>query len=180
MSGIGLLKFIVLRISLGLTFWRHVSFLNSRKCQDYFISFVVLFLWFLNSYWTNIELCKLILSLYFSHILHLFLSFLWEDFLEIVYNLFYYLKRIINVCLFLTERQRQSVRGREAERQRQSVRGREAERGDTESEAGSRFWAVSPELDAELKPTNHEIMTWAKVGRLTNWTTQVPQKSPLF
>ena len=37
-------------------------------------------------------------------------------------------------------------------------RGRERE-GDTESEAGSEFWAVSTDLDAGLEPRNSEIMT---------------------
>ena len=48
-----------------------------------------------------------------------------------------------------------------------------AERGG-ESEAGSRLWALSTEPDAGLELTNCEIMTWAKVGRLTDWATQVP------
>ena len=56
-----------------------------------------------------------------------------------------------------------------------SMRGAERE-GDTESEAGSMFWAVSTEPDTELEPTNREIMTWAEVERLTNWVTQVPQQ----
>ena len=30
--------------------------------------------------------------------------------------------------------------------------------GNTESEAGSRLWAVSTEPDARLEPVNHEIM----------------------
>ena len=47
--------------------------------------------------------------------------------------------------------------------------------GDTESEAGSRLWAVSTEPDAGLKLTNGEIMTRAEVGRLTDGATQVPQ-----
>ena len=46
---------------------------------------------------------------------------------------------------------------------------------DTESEAGSRLWAVSTEPDAGLELTNREIMTWAKAGRLTDWATQAPQ-----
>ena len=46
--------------------------------------------------------------------------------------------------------------------------------GDTESEAGSRIRAVSTEPDAGLKLTDHEIMTWAEVGRLTDWATQAP------
>ena len=40
--------------------------------------------------------------------------------------------------------------------------GEEQREGDTESEAGSRLWAVSTEPDTGLEPTNHEIMTWAE------------------
>ena len=50
--------------------------------------------------------------------------------------------------------------------------------GDTESEAGSRLWAVSTEPDTGLELVNHEIMTWAEVGHLTDWATQAPQQSP--
>ena len=46
--------------------------------------------------------------------------------------------------------------------------------GDTESETGSRLWAVSTEPDAGLELTGREIMTWAKVGRLTDQATQAP------
>ena len=49
--------------------------------------------------------------------------------------------------------------------------------GDTESETGSRLWAVSTEPDAGLELTDREIMTWAEVGRLTDWATQAPQPS---
>ena len=49
--------------------------------------------------------------------------------------------------------------------------------GDTESEAVSRLWAVSPEPDAGLELTDREIVTWAEVGRLTDWATQAPQGS---
>ena len=50
--------------------------------------------------------------------------------------------------------------------------------GDTESESetGSRLWAVSTEPDAGLELTDREIMTWAEVGRLTDWATQAPLK----
>ena len=54
-----------------------------------------------------------------------------------------------------------------------SGRGGERER-DTESEAGSRLWAVSTEPDVGLEPISREIMTWAKVGCSTDWATQVP------
>ena len=47
--------------------------------------------------------------------------------------------------------------------------------GDTESETGSGLWAVSTEPDAGLELTDREIMTWAKVSRLTDWATQAPQ-----
>ena len=65
----------------------------------------------------------------------------------------------------------------ERERKSESMSRGGAEReGDTDSKAGSRFWAVSTEPDAGLEPTNGEIMTWAEVGRLTVWATQVPLK----
>ena len=51
---------------------------------------------------------------------------------------------------------------------------------DTESEAGSRLWAVSAEPDAGLELTRCEIMTWAKVRCLTVWATQVPQSLFIF
>ena len=53
--------------------------------------------------------------------------------------------------------------------------GAEREReGDRGSEAGSRLRALSTEPKAELEPTNHEIKTRAKVGRLTHGATQTP------
>ena len=52
--------------------------------------------------------------------------------------------------------------------------GRIESEGDTESKAGSRVWAVSTEPDAGLELMDHEIMTWAQVGRLTDWATQTP------
>ena len=47
--------------------------------------------------------------------------------------------------------------------------------GDTEFETGSRLWAISKEPDVALELTNREIMTWAEVGRLTDWATQAPR-----
>ena len=44
--------------------------------------------------------------------------------------------------------------------------------GDTESEAGSRLWAISPEPDAGLELTDHEIVTWLKSVK---HPTQAPQ-----
>ena len=60
-------------------------------------------------------------------------------------------------------------RERKRERERESTSGGRAEReGDTESEAGSRLWAVNTEPDAGLELTNHEIMTRAEVRRSTD------------
>ena len=53
-------------------------------------------------------------------------------------------------------------------------RGGAEREGDTELEAGSRFWAISSEPDARLELTDREIVTWAEVGRLTDWATQAP------
>ena len=52
--------------------------------------------------------------------------------------------------------------------------------GDTESETGSRLWAISPEPDAGLELTDREIVTWAEVGHLTDWATQAPQNTHHF
>ena len=60
---------------------------------------------------------------------------------------------------------------REWETEREWGRDRKRE-GATESEAGSRRHAVNTQPNTGLEPTNHEIMTWAKVGRLINWATQ--------
>ena len=61
------------------------------------------------------------------------------------------------------------------DRERQSMKRGGAEReGDTESETGSRLWAVSTEPDVGLELTDREIMTWAEVGRLTDQATQAP------
>ena len=55
--------------------------------------------------------------------------------------------------------------------------GRSEREGDTESETGSRLWAVSTEPDAGLELTDRKIMTWAKVRCPTDWATQAPQKN---
>ena len=70
-------------------------------------------------------------------------------------------KKILN--LFLRQRETEHEQGR----------GRERERG-TESEAGSRLWAVSTEPDVGLKLTDCEIRTWAEVRHSTDWATQAP------
>ena len=53
-------------------------------------------------------------------------------------------------------------------------RGGAEREGDRIHEAGPRLWAVSTEPDSGLEPMNHKIMTWARVGGLTDWATQVP------
>ena len=52
--------------------------------------------------------------------------------------------------------------------------GRVPTEGETESKAGSGFWAIGTEPDTGLEPMNHEVMTWAEVQRLTDWVTQAP------
>ena len=64
---------------------------------------------------------------------------------------------------------------RERERERQSMSWGGAEReGHTESEAGSRLWAVHIEPHVGLQLMNREIVTWAQVSYLTDWATQAP------
>ena len=49
--------------------------------------------------------------------------------------------------------------------------------GQTERETQNPKQAPGSELSAQskgLKPRNREIMTWAKVGHLTDWATQAP------
>ena len=67
------------------------------------------------------------------------------------------------VYSFLRDIERQRVNGGRAERE-----------GDTESEAGSRSWAVGTEPDAGLELTSCEIMAWAEVRRSTDSATQAP------
>ena len=52
--------------------------------------------------------------------------------------------------------------------------------GDTESEAGSRLWAISPEPDAGLELTDREMLTRAEIGRPTDWATQAPLSTYTF
>ena len=52
------------------------------------------------------------------------------------------------IYLFFWDRERQSMNGGGAERE-----------GDTESEVGSRLWAISPEPDTGLELTDREIVT---------------------
>ena len=61
------------------------------------------------------------------------------------------------------------------QRETEHERGRGRERGSTKLEAGSMLWAISPEPDAGLELADRKIMTWAKVGSLTDWATQAPQ-----
>ena len=81
------------------------------------------------------------------------------------YNQFsnFYLLLLLLMFIYFWDRERQNMSGGGAERE-----------GDTESEAGSRLWAVSTEPDAGLELTDCEIMTWAEVGCSTDWATQVP------
>ena len=65
-----------------------------------------------------------------------------------------------NVYLFLRETETEHKRVRGGERGRHRIR--------------SRLQALSCQHRAQRRggPTNHEIMTWAKIRHLTNWATQ--------
>ena len=80
---------------------------------------------------------------------------------------FYFILFIYFFKVYFWDRERQSMNRAGAERE-----------GDTESETGSRLWAVSTEPDAGLELTDREIVTWAEVGRLTHRATQAPQEKP--
>ena len=51
---------------------------------------------------------------------------------------------------------------------------RERESQNPKQAPGSRLRAHSTEPDMELELMNLKIMTWAEVGRLTDWATQAP------
>ena len=113
------------------------------------------------------------LSLYLRKIvvalLYIFTSNVWEfQFLPSFVNTCYYLCFcFFNFfkCLFIFERQ--------GEAEGKQGRGRERE-GDTESEAGSRFWAITTEPDAGLELMNCDSITWPEVRCSTDWATQAP------
>ena len=109
--------------------------------------FSVLFATQRNWIWLNLSLCSLNFQLKMKVHFFFLCSFLSFFFLTFIY---------------FWERERE----RERERDRE---------GDTESKAGSRLWAISPEPNVGLKPMNHEIMTWAEVRSSTDWATQEPQ-----
>ena len=75
-------------------------------------------------------------------------------------NLFF--KIFLHVYLFL--RERRTVRVAEGQREKETQNPKQA--------PGFKLSAQSPTRGLEL--TKREIMTWAEVGRLTNWATQVP------
>ena len=93
-------------------------------------------------------------------------AFFFNEFMLYRKKLAFYLKKnFFLMFIYFWCRERQSMSGGGSERE-----------GDTESEAGSRLQAVSTEPDAGLELTNREIMTWAEVGRSTDWATRAPQR----
>ena len=99
--------------------------------------------------------------------------------LETIFFLFYTFLHLLHFLqlgfmIFIRERER-SIRIPFYQRERacthKQARGRE--RG------GQRVWSSlcvdSRDLDAGFELTHCEIMTWAKVGHLTNWSTRVPR-----
>ena len=85
---------------------------------------------------------------------------------------FSFIKIFFNVYLFLRERER------EREKETESRGGTERE-GDTESEADPRLHVGNTYPDVGLEIMNREIMTWAEVGCLTDWASQVSRNGSL-
>ena len=73
--------------------------------------------------------------------------------MEIPGNIYLYssIDNFFSTFIYFWDRERQSMNGQGAERE-----------GDTESETGSRFRAISPEPDAGFELTDREIVTWLK------------------
>ena len=80
---------------------------------------------------------------------------------DISYN-FFFLIFFFNVYLFLRQRETQHEQGRGRERGRQNVK----------QAPGSELSAQSPTRGSNSQTC--EIVTWAEVGRLTDWATQGP------
>ena len=86
--------------------------------------------------------------------------------IDFFFPILYFVYKIFLTFIYFWDRDRQSVNRGGSERE-----------GDTESKAGSRLWAVSAEPDTGLELTDRKIMTWAEVGRLTDWAAQAPLSS---
>ena len=110
-----------------------------------------------SSFSTSSPTSVVVWVVYFSH-------YDWCEILIYGLNHFFF-----STFIYFWDRERQSMNGGGSEREE-----------DTESEAGSRLWAVSTEPDTGLELTDREIMTWAEVGCFTYWATQVSQFNLLF
>ena len=76
----------------------------------------------------------------------------------------FFLIKFLKMFIYFWETETECEPGRVRERE-----------GDTASKAGSRLWAVSTEPNMGLELMDCEVMTWAEVGRPTDWATQAPQ-----
>ena len=77
--------------------------------------------------------------------------------IHLFFILQFFFKFFFSTFIYFWDRERQSMNGGGAERE-----------GDTESEAGSRPWAVGTEPDMGLELMNCEITTWVEIGCLTD------------
>ena len=68
---------------------------------------------------------------------------------------------LLNISFLFSLREREHAQAGEGQRER-------------EREIPSRLSAFSAEPDMGLELTNREIVTWAEVGRSTDWATQAP------
>ena len=80
----------------------------------------------------------------------------------------FFLFFFLNIYLFLRQRETERERGRGRERRRHRIR--------------SRLQALShqPRAWRGARTQEREIVTWAEVGRSTDWATQAPQNSVFF
>ena len=62
--------------------------------------------------------------------------------------------------------------------EKESMNGEGQRERETQNLKQAPGWASEPNLGLEL--TNHKIMTWAEVRRLTDWATQESQRDTIF
>ena len=86
------------------------------------------------------------------------------DFWNFYFLIFFFFLHFI----YFWEREREKAKAREGQRERERDRHR------IQWQAPGSELPVSTEPNTGLEPMNRKIMTWAEVGRLTNWATQMP------
>ena len=80
--------------------------------------------------------------------------------------------------MYFWERERETETETETETEHEWGKGRE--RGRHRIQSRLQVLSCQHRDQWGLQPTNHEIRTWAEVGHLTNWATQVPWDEEKF